>query len=177
MWAKEQLGTGCRSSPCPLAADQSCKSPRVKGQKPAGNIWESLSGRSTEGSWRGQEKEATTCNHRNQSEVSGETGRHRGEPGRHRGEPGSRTQTGQSRWWHAPSCKDQSQQRSHRAFEEDVVSLTEMKGKWEGQRDRDRQVTTYYAGLLMKEKQTEKSAPEAGGWLHGYGACYASKRA
>lgn len=31
-----------------------------------------LCDRSPEGSWRGQEKEAPTCNHRNQSEVSGD---------------------------------------------------------------------------------------------------------
>lgn len=89
MWTKEQVGTGNHSSPCPLAADQSFKSPKVKGQKPAANVWVSLSGRSPEGSWRDQEKEATTCKHRNQSEVSGE-------PGRRRGEPGGRPQTGQS---------------------------------------------------------------------------------
>lgn len=58
MWTKEQVGTGNHSSPCPLAADQSFKSPKVKGQKPAGNVWESLSGRSPEGSWRDLEKEA-----------------------------------------------------------------------------------------------------------------------
>lgn len=36
MWTKEQVGTGSHSSPCPLAADQSFKSPRVKGQSQTG---------------------------------------------------------------------------------------------------------------------------------------------
>lgn len=81
MWTKEEVGTRSHSSPCPLAADQSFKSPRVKGQMPAGNVWESLSGKSPEGSWRDQEKEATTHNHKNQSEVSGETGQHRANQG------------------------------------------------------------------------------------------------
>lgn len=143
MWTKGQVGTGSHSSPCPLAADQPFKSPKVKGQKPAGNVWESLSGRSPEGSWRDQEKEAPTCNHRNQSEVSGETGRHSGEPG-------NRTQTGQSRRWHAPASKDHVIRKSQDSLGRH--SLTETKGKWGGQRGRNSQVTTYCAGLFNKGK-------------------------
>lgn len=137
MWTKEQMGTGSHSSPCPLAADQSFKSPKVKGQKPAGNVWESLSGRSPEGSWRDQEKETPTCNHgTSQRSVERQAG------------TGASQEIGLSLG--RTASKDHVNRKSQDSLGRH--SLTETKGKWGGQRGRTRQVTTYGAGLFNEGK-------------------------
>lgn len=87
VWIKEQAGTGSHSPACPLAADQSSKSPRVKAQKPAGNVWGHFV--------TGALKEAGEARKRKPQPATTGTSQRSVEMGWQRGESGSRTQTGQ----------------------------------------------------------------------------------